>query len=68
MQDFIRNAFIPAKIKEVRVVEKLDKKKIVVVKVEEKDKGLAIGKGGERVGRIRQLLKRYFDVNNLVIT
>ena len=32
IQDFIKNAFIPAKVKEVRVIEKLDKKKIVVVR------------------------------------
>lgn len=67
VQDFIKNAFIPARVKEVRVVEKLDSKKIAIVRVEEKDKGLAIGKGGEKVGRVRQLLKRYFDINNLII-
>ena len=67
VQDFIKNAFIPARVKEVRVVEKLDNKKIAIVRVEEKDKGLAIGKGGEKVGRVRQLLKRYFDINNLII-
>jgi len=67
VQDFIKNAFIPVRVKEVRVVEKLDSKKIAIVRVEEKDKGLAIGKGGEKVGRVRQLLKRYFDINNLII-
>ncbi|RJX15496.1 NusA-like transcription termination signal-binding factor [Candidatus Bathyarchaeota archaeon] len=68
VQDFIKNAFVPVRVKEVRVVEKLDSKKIAIVRVEEKDKGLAIGKGGEKVGRVRQLLKRYFDINNLIIT
>mgnify|MGYP000321246503 FL=1 len=67
VQDFIKNAFIPAKVREVRVIEKLDKKKIVVVRVEEKDKGIAIGKGGEKVARVRQLLQRYFDISNLII-
>lgn len=67
-QEFIKNAFIPARIKEIRIVEKLDKTKMAIVKVDERDKGLAIGKGGERVERIRQLLRKYFDINNLIIT
>jgi N utilization substance protein A len=66
-QEFVKKAFTPARVKEVRVTEKLDGRKIVVVKVEEKDKGLAIGKGGERAERIRQLAKRYFQVDNIII-
>lgn len=67
VQDFIKNAFIPAIIKEVRIIERLNKAKVAVVKVDERDKGLAIGKGGERVERIRQLLRRYFNIDNLII-
>ncbi|WP_309492643.1 NusA-like transcription termination signal-binding factor [Candidatus Hecatella orcuttiae] len=67
LQDFIKNAFMPARIKEIRVTERLDGKKIVVVKVHEADKGMAIGRGGEKAARTRQLAKRYFGVDNIVI-
>jgi N utilization substance protein A len=66
--DFIRNAFIPARIKEIRVTEKLNGRKIVVVNVDPKDKGIAIGKGGEKAERVRFLAKRYFDIENIIIT
>jgi len=66
-QEFVKKAFIPARVREVRVTERLDDKTIVVVEVEEKDKGLAIGKGGERAERIRQLARKYFQVENIII-
>ena len=45
IQEFIKNAFMPARIMEVRLLDKVDKTKMAIVKVEERDKGLAIGKG-----------------------
>ena len=67
IQEFIKNAFIPARVKEIRVAERLDHRKIAVVKVDERDKGLAIGRGGERADRVRQLAKRYFQIDNIII-
>lgn len=63
---FLANLFAPAKIMEVKqsVVEE---KMHVVVVVEHKDKGLAIGRGGERVKKARLLAKRHFDVEDLKI-
>tara|TARA_B100000315_G_C14021769_1_gene339132 strand:+ start:22 stop:456 length:435 start_codon:yes stop_codon:yes gene_type:complete len=68
IQDFIKNAFMPARIREVRLIEKVDKTKMAIVQVEECDKGLAIGRGGERVERIRNLLRKYFNITNLIIS
>jgi len=67
VQEFIRNAFVPARVKEIRVADVKDRK-IAVVKVDERDKGLAIGRGGERAERVRQLAKRYFNVDNIIIS
>ena len=58
-QEFIKNAFLPARVKEVRIVEKLNKRKIALVKVENEDKGIAIGKGGERVEKVRKLIAKF---------
>ena len=66
-QEFIKNASLPARVKEVRIVEKLNKRKIALVKVENEDKGIAIGKGGERVEKVRKLIKRYFDIEGLSV-
>ncbi len=67
-QSFIKSAFVPARIREIRVSPRLDGTKIAVIKVEERDKGLAIGRRGERAERIRQLAKKYYDVSNIIIT
>lgn len=64
---FIRNSFAPARIKEIRITNRLDNKKVAVVLVENKDKGIAIGKSGKTAERTRFLAKRYFQIDNVVI-
>jgi N utilization substance protein A len=65
---FIKNALKPATVKEVRVTERPDGKKIAVVAVSPKDKGVAIGKNGRNAERLRFLAKRYFQIQNVSIT
>jgi N utilization substance protein A len=65
---FIKNALKPAMVKEVRVTERTDGKKIAVVTVASKDKGVAIGKNGKNAERLRFLAKRYFNIQNVSIT
>ena len=65
---FIKNSLAPARIKEVRVSERPDGRRIVVVTVEPNDKGVAIGKNGKTAERTRLLAKRYFCIDNVIIT
>lgn len=65
---FIKNALKPAMVKEVRLTERPDGKKIAVVAVNPRDKGVAIGKNGRNAERLRFLAKRYFDIQNVSIT
>jgi N utilization substance protein A len=65
---FIKNALKPAMVREVRVTERTDGKRIAVVTVNSKDKGIAIGKNGKNAERLRFLAKRYFDIQNVSIT
>ncbi|HTY74864.1 MAG TPA: NusA-like transcription termination signal-binding factor [Candidatus Nanoarchaeia archaeon] len=65
---FIKNALKPAAVREVRVTEKTDGKKIAVVTINPKDKGVAIGKNGKNAERLRFLAKRYFDIQNVSIS
>jgi N utilization substance protein A len=64
---FIKNAFAPARVKEVHIANRLDGKKMAVVTVNSRDKGIAIGKNGRTAERTRFLMKRYFQVDNVVI-
>jgi N utilization substance protein A len=65
---FIKNALKPAAVREVRITERMDGKKMAVVTVNPKDKGVAIGKNGKNAERLRFLAKRYFDIQNVSIT
>ena len=65
--EFIKNSFTPARIKEVRITERLDNKKVAMVTVEESDRGVAIGKNGKTAERTRFLAKRYFQIDNVVL-
>ncbi len=65
---FVKNALKPAMVREVRITEKTDGKKMAVVTINPKDKGIAIGKNGKNAERLRFLAKRYFDIQNVSIT
>lgn len=62
----IRNSLSPAKIKEIRLTEKGDRK-MAVVEVDPRDKALAIGKNGRTIEKTRMLAKRYFDIDHVMI-
>ncbi len=64
---FIKNALKPAAVREVRISERMDGKKMAVVTVDPKDKGVAIGKNGKNAERLRFLAKRYFSIQNVSI-
>ncbi|MCK5669772.1 NusA-like transcription termination signal-binding factor [Candidatus Bathyarchaeota archaeon] len=66
-EKFIKNALKPAKIKDIRIVDRMEGKKIAMVTVEPKDKGIAIGKNGDNIKKIRFLAKRYFQLDTVVI-
>jgi N utilization substance protein A len=65
---FMKNALKPAAVREIRVTERTDGKKMAVITVNPKDKGVAIGKNGKNAERLRFLVKRYFDIQNVSIT
>ncbi len=67
VEGLIRNSLAPAKIRDIRVTEKPDRK-IVVVEVEPSDKALAIGKNGRTIDKTRLLAKRYFHVDQVTVT
>ncbi len=65
---FIKNSLKPARVKEIRIIERPNGKTIAVVSVNPKDKGVAIGKNGRNAERVRFLAKRYFQIDNVSIT
>jgi N utilization substance protein A len=66
-EKFIRNALKPAKVKEIRLVDRVGGDQVAMVNVESKDKGIAIGRNGQNIKKIRFLAQRYFGLNTIVI-
>ncbi|MCF8884265.1 MAG: NusA-like transcription termination signal-binding factor [Nitrososphaerota archaeon] len=66
---FIENAILPAKVIEpVRITERTNGKKIAVVTVDPKQRGIAIGKNGKTIELVRMLAKRHHQIDHVVIT
>ncbi|MFX1251726.1 MAG: NusA-like transcription termination signal-binding factor [Promethearchaeota archaeon] len=65
--ELTKNALSPAKIKSVTLATKGDRKTVVVTVASATDKGKAIGKTGWNISRAKLLLKRYFDIDNILI-
>ncbi|MGC8851291.1 MAG: NusA-like transcription termination signal-binding factor [Candidatus Micrarchaeia archaeon] len=66
MNGFLANVFAPVPLKAVNLVES-EGRKIAVVAVEAKNKGLAIGRGGDKIKRARILAKRKFGIDEVKI-
>ncbi|MBS7619189.1 NusA-like transcription termination signal-binding factor [Candidatus Bathyarchaeota archaeon] len=64
---FVRNALKPARVKDVQIVDRVDGGKIIMVNIDSKDKGIAIGKNGQNIKKIRLLAKRYFNLDTVII-
>ncbi len=66
--NFIQNMLAPARVRSVHITEKKDGKKIAIVNVDPKDKGLAIGKNGRTIARARLLARRHFGIEDIIIS
>lgn len=67
-EDFIKNTLAPARIKLISITERRDGKKIAMVTVNEKDRGIAIGKNGKNVARARLLARRHYNIEDVIIS
>jgi len=59
---FVENLFRPAKIKDLNFREK-DNARVAVVSVDSADRGIVIGREGERIKMARLLLLRHFNID-----
>ena len=67
-EDLIRNSLLPAKVHSVKITKSPDGKTIAYVTVNPQEKAIAIGKDGNKITRARILAKRYFDIDNVIIS
>ncbi len=64
--EFVKNAFHPVSIKNVNLVVK-DDKRIAYVEVHSKEKGLAIGRDGKNIEKVKKLSARHHNIDDVII-
>lgn len=64
--EFIVNAIQPASIKQVNIVNKKNKK-FAYLEVPMKDKGVAIGKNGKNIQKVKMLAQRHHSLDDIFI-
>ena len=64
--EFVKNAFHPVSIKNVNIALK-DSKRIAYVEVHTKEKGLAIGRDGKNIEKVKKLSSRHHSIDDVII-
>lgn len=67
-EEFLKNILAPAKVRGIKISKNSEGATIAQVTVDPHDKGMAIGKNGRNVVKTRLLMKRHFDLDNIMIT
>jgi N utilization substance protein A len=63
---FIKNAFYPISIQNVNIIQRGDKH-IAYVDIRANDKGLAIGRGGKNIEKVKKLSLRHHNIEDIII-
>nr|MDO8119019.1 NusA-like transcription termination signal-binding factor [Candidatus Sigynarchaeota archaeon] len=66
-EELIRNALAPAEIQEI-TISKNEGKEVALVKIDNKFRGMAIGKNGQKIGRCRKILQRHHNLDEIILT
>ncbi|MDD5474418.1 MAG: NusA-like transcription termination signal-binding factor [Candidatus Methanoperedens sp.] len=64
--EFVKNAFHPISVKNINIVLD-DDKRIAYVEVPTKEKGLAIGRDGKNIEKVKKLSLRHHNINDVII-
>ncbi|WP_342304545.1 NusA-like transcription termination signal-binding factor [Methanolobus sp. ZRKC5] len=63
---FIKNAFGPVSVKSVNITSR-NNKRLAYVEVSNKDKGLAIGRNGKNIEKVKLVAKRHHDIDDVIL-
>ncbi|HLB69572.1 MAG: NusA-like transcription termination signal-binding factor [Candidatus Methanoperedens sp.] len=64
--EFVKNAFHPVSIRNANIVTK-ENKRIAYVEVLTKEKGLAIGRDGKNIEKVKKLSLRHHNIEDVII-
>jgi N utilization substance protein A len=63
---FLKNAFGPVSVSSVNIISK-NGKRLAYVEVPNKEKGLAIGRNGKNIEKVKILARRHHDLEDVIL-
>ena len=63
---FLKNAFGPVSLSSVNIMNK-NSKRLAYVEVPNKEKGLAIGRNGKNIEKVKMLVRRHHDIEDVFL-
>jgi len=67
IQSILNTTKISIKVQNIEIKESRNQKKTVIISVRPQDRGKAIGKDGSMIRKIKLLVLRHFEVDNVII-
>ncbi|MFX0041664.1 MAG: NusA-like transcription termination signal-binding factor [Candidatus Hodarchaeota archaeon] len=67
IQNILNTTKNAIKVQNIEIKESKNLKKTVIISVRPQDRGKAIGKEGSMIRKIKELVLRYFEVDNVII-